>query len=229
MKIPHLKINSVEEYFKLPISEREWHGLYKIPYALPLEQFEIDPEIQGWDSFYSKIKKLYPIQYFFRKWLPSYDNPIVLYWNRLVNWPLVNFNYKLKLLINPRFPRWRKSLPRHMSLDITELVVTSNLALICDFYRDEVLDGWVDWSQGDHKTFHDDLVSKVKWIEEEREILKELIEEALTNASKNKIIVNKKLDYHTTYAELHRLEANLKNKDTEVLKWFIDNRDWFWT
>jgi hypothetical protein len=229
MKIPHLSVTSVKEYFELPKSEREWYGLYRLPYGLPLERFEIDPDIQGWDSFYSEIKKIYPIQYFFRKWLPSYDNPITLYWARLVKWPFDNFKYKLKLLINPRFPRWRKSLPRYMSLDITELVVTSNFALICDFYREEVLDGWVDWSQGEHKTFHDQLVSNVKWIEEEREALKSSIDEAMINASNNKIIFDKKLDYHATYAETHRLEADLKSKDTEVLKWFIDNRDWFWT
>lgn len=227
-KIPYIRVKTVDEYFALPKKEREWHGLYKVPFSLPLEW--LSDEKHGWDAFYKQIKSEYPVQYFFRKWLPSLDNPLVFAFYKFIGWPLRESKYAIRLFFNPCFPRWRKVAPRHKYTDVVELVTASNFALIVDFYREEVVDGHVDWSADElHKKFYTELVAAVNWIEEERVKVEKMTDEALSKSVKNKVTKDGKFDYNATYADFDRLEEHKKQKDTEILKWFIDNREFFWT
>lgn len=227
-KIPSIRVDNVDEYFALPKKEREWKGFYRMPYALPWEL--IGDEERGWDAFYTEIKKQYPIQYFFRHWLLSLDNPLVFAVKKHLQWPLRDIKWAIQNFIKPCFPRWRRVLPRHKYGDITYIMIESNFALICDFYHEEVVDGLVDWSDNDvHKKFYTELVAAVNWIETERKKVDGLIDEALTKAIGNKIKVDGKFDYKSTYADHDRLEKHKLEKETEILKWFIDNREFFWT
>ena len=228
-KIPYVKVDSVDEYFNLSKGEREWCGLYRKPYALPWE-FPSSEDEKGWNYFYESLRKEYPIQYFIREWIPSLDNPLLFAYKKYVSWPIHGIKYAISNFISPCFPRWRKVLPRHKYSDITELVVESNLALICDFYHEEVVDGCVDWSDNDeHKKFYTELVANVHWIEHERNKIDKMKDEALTKAVNNRIKTNGEFDYAKTYADHDRLEKHKTEKETEILKWFIDNRDFFWT
>lgn len=230
LKLPHIKINSVDEYFSLPKSEREKFGLYLLPFALPFTFFNADKKTKGWKDFYSQLKKEYPIQYFFRQWLTSYENPVYAFINSKIIWSAKDLKWKIVRYFNPFYPRWRKVLPRHKYSDITELVVDSNFALICDFYYEEVKEGLVDWKSDDtHKKFHKELLSVIKWIEVDREKHINRIDKALTFAIKNPINKKGKLDYNQTYKTHNKLEDELKNKDTKILTWFIEQREFFWT
>lgn len=225
----YMKVNSVDEFFNLPKKEREWYGLYKKPFFLPIEFLGSGDE-KGWNCFYDEIRREYPVQYFFRDWLFSMDNPIIFVYKKFISWPLRDLKYNIRRFIKPCFPRWRKVLPRHQYGDITEIVVESNFALICDFYHEEVVDGVVDWTSDDvHKKFYTELVAAVHWIETERKKVDGLIDEALTKAIGNKIKVDGKFDYKSTYADHDRLENHKNEKETEILKWFIDNKKFFWT
>jgi hypothetical protein len=226
-RIPHVDVRSVEDYFNLPIKEREWHGLYKLPYALPSELFGESP---GWETFYNKIKSLYPFQYFFRDWLFSWENPVILCFYKQIVWPLTDLKRNLKCIIKPYYPRWRKLLLNHVNFDVTELVIESNFALIRDFYWEEVVDGHVVWEDTeDHKQFYDELVSAVEWIEKERKILDSQVGEAYQKASGNRLKTNERFDYYATYEEPMRLEKLKQDREEEILKWFISNRQYFWT
>ena len=224
-KIPYVNVSSVEDYLSLSKEDREWHGLYKLPYALPSEFF--DKTKKGWDFFNSYIKKTYPIQYFFRRWAFSSDNP--LYWAYMcLYWPFRDFKYAIRLWFNPLHPRWRASLPRHKCCDISELVVTSNFALIRDFYWEEVVDGWVDWTADKiHKDFHDTLVRHVDWIEKGLPELEEMHSKSLANAVSD--FSATKEDYNTKYKKTIEIEKEKRDKETEILIWFIENREFFWT
>lgn len=226
-RIPYSSARSVEEYFSLPLSERNWHGFYKLPFALPSELF--NKHEKGWDSFYAQIKKEYPLQYFLRSWLLSLDNPIWYFLQMFIIWPLRDLKYNIIRLLTPCFPRWRKVLPRHKSGDITWLVVESNFALICDFYWEEVVDGFVDWeSSPDYSAFYEELKSNVAWIETKRKELDLTINSELQRVSETRED-NKELTFAVRYEEVIRLEKIKVDKETEILKWFIDNRSYFWT
>lgn len=226
LRIPYSSARSVEEYFSLPSSEREWHGFYKLPFALPSELF--NKKEKGWDCFYVQIKKEYPIQYFLRSWLLSLDNPVWYFLQMYVVWPLRELKYNIIRFITPYFPRWRKVLPRHKYGDITWLVVKSNFALICDFYWEEVIDGIVDWEgTQEHSKFYEELTAHVAWIENKQTELDTTIREEIQKAVESR--ENSELGFTARYSEVIRLEKVKFDKETEILKWFIDNRTYFWT
>lgn len=223
-----IDVQSVNEYFDRTKAEREWFGLYKTPFALPLEW--LCSGEAGWKEFHSRIRQQYPIQYFFREWLFSLDNPVVYAFSKFLKWPLRDLKYNVRNVIKPCFPRWRKSAPRHVFTDGTHLIVESNFALILDFYYEEVINAYIDWSADEtYKKFYEELVANVKWIEDERKKIEELSTEALSRSLKNKILKEGKVDYDETYTDYLRLEQHKKQKETEILKWMIDNRDFFWT
>jgi len=81
MKIKTLNVGSVSEYFNLNKAERTWLGFYRLPESLPIESLSGE---DGWNLFYKTIKKEFPIQWFFRHWMTSYENPAYYYIKRLI-------------------------------------------------------------------------------------------------------------------------------------------------
>jgi hypothetical protein len=233
MKIPYIKVDSAEEYFKLSSKERTWYGLYRVPYSLPISDFrdylnknKTLKDRSGWCYWRQEIKKHYPVQYFFRVWISSNDNPVIFWYKKFIGWPIKNAYWNTKRFFNPAFPRWRKTLPKHQWRDISEVVIDSNLNLILDFYYEEFMDGNIDWDSDEkHKTFKEQLITHVNWIEEGRKRLSNDIDDALTEAHNNEAVV----DYYERYGEMHRLEKIMYDKETEIVKWFIDNRSFFWS
>jgi len=212
-----IKVNSAAEYFLLPKSERtNKFGFYKVPCFLPWTYNNPESD-EGWDAFKREIRKQFPIQWFFRDWLLSLDNPVIFWYYKFIGWPLRDFKWALRLFCKPLFPRWRKALPRHQYMDICELVVLANFALIQDFFYEEADKGIVDWNATPaHKKFFRELKKAIRWIEVERPKMNELESEELTKATENKVFKNKRLDYHKTYKNHDKIVNKIKNKDTAI-------------
>lgn len=187
----NIEVKTLQEYFDMDKSKREFFGFYLTPKSLPCDFFNED--IEGWNSFYSKIRKQYPIQWFIR----------ILISSKLHNIKsnFLNLGYKIKNFIKPCYPRWRKTLRRNSYVEADYLIVQSNFNIILDFYYEEVVNGYFDWASDLFtKKFHDELVKNVKWIEGDR------------NSS----------DYFEKV-------KTITDKETEILKWMIDNRGFFWS
>lgn len=224
LKIPYIKVSDVNEYFSLPKKEREVFGFYKKPYALPWNLF--NDEDSGWETFYKEIKKQYPVQWIFREWLFSSKNPVYFMFSKYIKWPYFELKSKIRLLMNPIYPRWRKTISRCEYADLQYVIVESNLNIILDFYHEEVVDGYVDWESDDvHKKFYDELISNVKWIEVDRQKWIEEKDNELMLASKNR----KEKDFHKKYEQYEKYEQLIFDKESQILKWMIDNRKFFWT
>jgi hypothetical protein len=228
-----INVSSIDEYFSKVKKEREFFGLYKVPRVLPLDLnffIKSKKDEKGWTFFYTKIKKQYPVQWFFRHWLFSYDNPVYVFFKKW-SYMLFDLKWKFKNYLKPNYPRWRSSLKRHEYKDICNLIEDSNFNLILDFYYEEVVDGWVDWQADEvHKKFYVELLENIRWIEEEKPRKEKEYDKALSYATENHIIDNEgKLDYTATYKHVHAIEDSIKNKTTEILKWLCENRHFFWT
>lgn len=213
-----------EDYKALPKEQREKHGLYLMPFGLQidLKEFGVKRKTE-WDLFYDYIRQEYPIQWFFRYWITSWNNPVyrvlkIIYMN------YQDIKYTIKRFIKPFFPRWRASCKRHQYTDITELSVKSNFALILDYWHEEVSKDLVNWNADSHsKQFYKELKSAVKYIENDRKTLEDRADKELSKATK------RKGTYEVRYKKYNQLEEDIKNKDTETLIWFINNRNYFWT
>ena len=224
--IPTIHVNSIEEYFALPKKERTWHGLYQSPISLPFV-WE-DGGGFGWDKFYQELKKEFPVQYFFRYWLTSFDNPLVHWCYQYLIWPYQNFKNTWSNFWNPCCPRWRKVLPKTQYSDISNLIVDSNFALLKDFYYEEVLNSFIDWDSTEKlKTFRNDLEKHIYWLEEESkkndEEISNLIQQAYTGGK------TPKDKFQTLTKKIHDLEDKKEKNIDKILKWMITNREYFWT
>jgi hypothetical protein len=223
MKIPYVKTNSVEEYFNLPKKEREHFGFYRLPFSLPCDIF--DEDVEGWKIFYSKLKKEYPIQWFFRSWMFSFQNPIYSFIYSYFIWPVRDFKWAVDNFISPCFPIWRNTIPRHKYADGVHLIIESNFNIILDFYN-EASESYIDWeSSEEHSNFYKKLEEYKNWIKTERKKINQIMDIELSIATNNKHIK----DYKEKYKTYDLLEQDLKNKETEILNWMVENRSYFWT
>ena len=220
-------VHTVKDYIELPRALRETnYGFYLVPFALAFNIDGFYPDrVTEWDKFYNYIKTEYPIQWFFRHYLTSWDNPITRQL-KLIGMRLSDVKYGIKRFVKPLFPRWRKSCSRHEYTDVQELIVSSNFALILDFWYEEVLDSTVEWDSNDeHKQFYEELSTHVKYIETGKKALEDKSSKELSIASKKK----GKKSYEERYGKYNKLEQELRNNDTHILSWFIENRRYFWT
>jgi hypothetical protein len=231
LRIPSINVKTVDEYFSKSKKEREWYGLYKPPISLPFDFFgRKETKEKGWADFYKQIKQEYPIQYFFRYWIFSYSNPAYALVKTKLYWPLRDLKWAVRNYIKPCHPRWRKVLPRHEWGDITDLVVTSNFALISDFFHEEVSQGHVNWeSDKTHKKFYKELKQVIEWIEINRPKHLQKIEIALDEATKKPVEKKGVFNYEATYSKHNKLEKELFDTDTKTINWFVKNREFFWT
>jgi hypothetical protein len=221
--LKHVSVNSVDEYFALPTNEREHWGLYRKPYALPMDKL-LGGNLRGWDAWEKQIKSQYPVQWFFREWFTSYKNPVYsfimgFYYN------YTELKYAIKRFIKPFYPRFRKAFPRHKYSDVSEVLRNVNFALLLDFWYEEMVDGVVNWNSNQtHKKFYRDVKNAVKYIEVERPALeKKSTDELLKTISK------KKGTFDERYAKYDALEEKINQKDRELLVWMMQQREMFWT
>jgi hypothetical protein len=219
------QVSTTEEYKALPKEQREKNGWYLIPFGLAvnLSDMKNKKRKSEWDLFYDYVRQEYPIQWFFRYWITSWDNPLYSVY-KLNKMRYDEFYYTVRRYFKPYFPRWRASCKRHQYTDIVELSIKSNFALILDYWHEEVARDTVNWNaDGHHKQFYKELKAAVKYIEVDRKKLEDKADKELTKATK------RAGTYEVKYKKHNQIEETINNKDTEILHWFIDNRNYFWT
>ena len=214
-----IEAKTTQEYFDLPKEKREKYGLYLLPLGLTVN-FGGASLVSEWDVFSKEIRKHYPIQWFFRMWCFSWSNPIYSTLTRL-GFRYRDAKYAAKNFISPSFPRWRKTIKRHQSTDLTWLVIESNLNSLLDFWYEEVVDGWVNWNSDEqHKTFYKQLKTYVNWIEKKRPALQKKMDQTLALTGKNR---KKK------YEAYDKLEQQSDNMEEEIVIWMVKNRNFLWS
>ena len=210
-----------ESYINLDESEREWRGLYKVPLSLP---FDIGAEETDWDKFDMFVKKNYPIQWFFRGWLFTVDDPMYhVIWN--IYDEITDIKFAIKNFARSFSQKYYKANPRHIYSDPSEVIVRSNFAIITDFYYYEVVDGHVDWQATEHhKEFYDWLVSAVKDIEGTIPSFDkdEKIGHKLARERKGE-------PYNIRYKEVNDAEAKREALTDDILSKMVKYRHYFWT
>ena len=222
----HVNVKNIDEYFSMPKDKRSRWGIYFLPLSLPFDP--TDKEGIGFSEFNRRIKKEYPIQWFFRDYLFSVDNPVALFFYR-IKWKVSDWRYNIKHLLKPCHPRMRKVYPRHEWRDLAYVIPEINIAMLLDFWYQEVKLDIVDW-QADEKgrEFYKWLSESVKWIEEERPKIQNEIE-----AEQDRICFEKgykkDLPFEEKYKLSNDLEKKLQDGENEIVYQMMKYRDYFWT
>lgn len=211
-----VRVHSVEKYFALPKSQREWHGIYRLPIGLPADFMSDNPSEKGWDEFSRRIRTEYPIQGFIREYLLSYDNPIYALFGRAI-YRIKGYKYNIKRFFVPCSPRFRAVWPRWQYKDTSEAIIDVNFALILDFWHEEIVDNnHVDWSADTKgREFYNWIKSAVNYIEVYR--------------VKHQKALDKAYDIKDGYKTVRMYEDLIRNTDTEILKKMVEYREYFWT
>jgi hypothetical protein len=162
---------------------------------------------------------------------------------------LKDLKENLRTVVSPENTEIRNAIPKKW-VDISELIVQVNFAMIKSFYEKEYLNGHVDWNfNQEHKSFADWLEKVYHYITVEKPKL-ELdlnnaypqvditFEEEFTPEYENNnsnVYRMKSLEetygktYQEVYGEVHRIEALIFSKETEILTQMVQYRDHFWT
>lgn len=227
MRINYVKADSVDGYFAKPKSEREKNilflKLYRKPYALPWEGFGNNGE-SGWEAWDKRIKKEYPIQWFFREWLPSYDNPIYAFFGRL-KMKISDFRYGLKNWLFPPYSRTLKAARPFGWRDMDTRLVDINFALILDFYYEEYLDSHIDWEHESHRDFSTELKEMVHFIEiripEAKKEIQNIYSKIKTDTPKE--------ERDAIWNKTDKIDQGIAEIEMAILTWLLKNKDKMWT
>lgn len=232
------KINKVSEYKSLPKKEREWFGLYQIPYSMEISSLNFvenkkEDNDEGWNGFYSYVKKEYPIQYFFREYL---GDIIFYFWNaKIMSKYGETWHSKIwARLFNDRQKYLRKVIP-YTWCDKPELFTEIVFAMLVNYVEGERCFEIIDF---DH---HESDKEIKKYIIESYDIikiqipkLKEQESRAYNNIklrkveAKNQDIQGMDL-YNFIYKEVHDIENTIQQKEEFVLQGFLKHRQSLWT
>lgn len=199
---------------------------------------KIKTDVKDFSASVKKLNLVDPIDYKYT-WRTRYNLGIWLKWQMFKS----NFRYylpysiregwyKFKCFFKPCGKKYRAAIPNTW-VDVCVLIEDVNFAFVKGFYEDEYKKGIVDWEESGRE------VSKfAKWLEKsyqyitvERPQLQKDLDAAyppLTLITKESI-ENSKSSYEKDYAEVHRIEKLIQDKDTKVLTEIVKYRQYFWT
>ena len=168
--------------------------------------------MDAWKSTSAELKKRFPVQFFFR------ETVMDQFW--AVYRSVRDIKYKVKNIIKPCHPRWRKHTPaRWQYCDITGILEDGLPQLILDFWYEEARPevSVVCWeSEKGHIEFYAWLQSAVKTIETDMPELEKAISDLDLSSSSG-------IDQYK------RLNTKLDNSKTDLLTNLIKYRGYMWT
>jgi len=201
-------VTTTEEWLKLPRSERvprKWYwptGWYEAPFAMM---------INDWNNWEKHIKKEYPIQYWLRE---SFQYTFRHYYRTIKGLK--------RYIINPR-RRMRNAVFSVQYMDLVELVPHFHFQAIIEFVEVEKTFEVTDWSEEGVSEKGKKLKGLYNYVKYERPFLLEKL-----NTAYEQIEITTEYDLNR-YNEVDTISKEIKNKDTELCIWVIQNRDYLWT
>jgi hypothetical protein len=220
--IPPIRVksfNTVQDYFNLPKSERLHKGFwYKEPWGWPINTLDdLFGEQSIRNQWSREISKAYPVQWFFREWLFSWDNPAYAFLKRIsMRWE--NLCYNTHAFLFPWHKRTTKAARPFKYTEAVDLIEDVNIALILDFYYDDYLPtlAYINWQAcAEQARFIEELKEAIQTIEADIPAIEGQIQQVRRDRN--------------GYPGLDDLEIELDTKKTELLVWLAKNRGYFWT
>lgn len=207
---------TVAEYLLSPVSERYRYGFWYIrPFAL---------EWNEWDLFDRMIAAQHPIQYRLREW----SSEVAGFFARA--WRSVRCGYRW--LFHPCHPSVRAAVRRDWQ-DLDSVMEDVCFAIIREF-RQEMIDGWVDWSATErHREFEAWIIDAVDYLDRRRPDLQKSVGDLEMPECGLGVILGGDSDAKAAFrkwSEAHtRIESEIEALDTKYLTEMIQKRGFFWT
>jgi hypothetical protein len=197
---------------------------------------KIKTDVKDFVASVKKINIIDPLEYK-STWKSWFNINIWLRWlmfkkdiSLYIPYQIRNAWYEFKCFIKPKNKKYRAAIPNTW-VDVCMLIEDVNFAFIKGFYEDEYKNGIVDW-----KASGDECSKFAKWLEKayhyvtvERPQLQKDLDAAYPPLSLKRLTEVTRDSYEKEYAEVHRIEDLIRNKDTKILTETIKYRQYFWT
>ena len=199
-----------------------------------VEKMKID--IKDFAASVKKINIIDPAEYK-STWQAKFNLNILLPWlmfkknlSYKIPYQIRNAWYEFKCFFNPKNRKYRAAIPNTW-VDVCGLIEDVNFAFIKGFYEDEYKSGWVDWEASGEPTskFAKWLEKAYQYVAVERPQLQKDLDEAYPPLTAKRLTEINFISYEGEYAEVHRIEKLIQDKDTKVLTETIKYRQYFWT
>lgn len=193
-------------------------------------------DVKDFSASTKKINIIDPVEYK-STWRTKFNLNILLPWlmfkkniSYKIPYKIRTAWYEFKCFFNPKNKKYRAAIPNTWT-DVCVLIEDVNFAFIKGFYEDEYKSGWVDWEASGQQTakFAKWLEKAYQYVTVERPQLQKDLDAAYPPLTAKRLTEIKRESYEADYAEVHRLEKLISDKDTKILKDVIEYRQYFWT
>jgi hypothetical protein len=197
---------------------------------------KIKTDVKNFSASIKKINIIDPVDYK-STWRTKFNLSVWLRWlmfkknlSYKIPYQIRDKWYKLKCFFNPKNKKYRAAIPNTW-VDVCALIEDVNFTFIKGFYEDEYKSGWVDWEGSGEPTskFAKWLEKAYQYVAVERPQLQKDLDEAYPPLTAKRLTEINHISYEKEYAEVHRIEKLIQDKDTKVLTETIKYRQYFWT
>lgn len=193
-------------------------------------------DVKDFKASTKKINIIDPIEYK-STWRAKFNLNILLPWlmfkknlSYKIPYQIRDGWYKFKCFLKPQNKKYRAAIPRTWT-DVCVLIEDVNFAFIKGFYEDEYKNGWVDWEGSGEAAskFAKWLEKSYQYVTVERSQLQKDLDAAYPPLTAKRLTEINRGSYEKEYAEVHRIEKLIQDKDTKILTEIIKYRQYFWT
>ena len=131
-----------------------------------------------------------------------------------------------KYLLFCRFPRIKKVYKKTAYKDLKEIIIDINFAIILDFWYEQIKKSEFNPFSDTHEDFYTWIENTVHYIENERPLLINKINQSLDEASSHISVTG---DTIKLYKDYGTLSTELSDRDSQILNDLIKYRFYFWT
>lgn len=222
-------VSTLEEYLNISEFRRQrrvawWPTPWYIePFAMSWDPRSKESE---WSKIHNYFKRRYPVQFFFREVLTRE-------FTLLFDYKLKDIKWKLKHRISHPRKELRKAIFPPIYQDLDTVIVNFHLQVIIDYVEREKCFEMFDWTGELYSKLKPELQEVYDYATRGRALLEKDIEAAYDQLHKQE--ENTPYDqirarsYEERYGTINAKEAWLKECDTKVCKWVIENREYLWT
>jgi hypothetical protein len=197
---------------------------------------KIKTDVKDFTASVKKINIIDPLEYK-STWKSWFNINILLRWlmfkediSLYIPYQIREGWYEFKCFFKPCGKKYRAAIPNTWT-DVCVLIEDVNFAFVKGFYEDEYKAGMVDWKASgvECDKFAKWLEKAYQYITVERPQLQKDLDAAYPPLTAKRITEVNRTSYEKEYAEVHRIEKLIQDKDTKILTETIKYRQYFWT
>lgn len=211
----NIETDTLEKYLKLPLEQRE-----RFAWWWPFGKWYISPycmEWEEWDGFKAYVKEHYPLQYWIRYNVSYHCYSLPRNLRELKYKIKHKFRTPRKEMRNLVFPAEYQDLQTH--------IVNFHIQCVIEYVEREKCFEMLSWDWNEEvKRSGAELREAYDYCKTGRAVLEKELQEAW-----DRVPFKDKRPYEETYKEVNEKEAQIKERDTKLCKWVVDNREILWT